>query len=200
VTSGHALAELEGLLAQILERPDAEAELSRVVDSRFGRNAAVLVLDMSGFSRTTRTRGIVAFLLMIHQMKRLAGPAIAGEGGVVVKAEADNLYCVFDTVPQALRAAEGILGRLAAANAATSEERCIYAAMGIGFGRILHIEGEDLFGDEVNLACKLGEDVAQQDQILLTQSAAAEAADAGLVSVAKEVTVSGLALPYGAYR
>lgn len=40
------------------------------------------------------------------------------------------------------------------------------AAVGIGFGRILNIESRDIFGDEVNLACKLGEDIAERSEIL----------------------------------
>lgn len=193
MTGGHALAELERLLSEILDRPDAEAELASAVDNRFGRDAAVLALDMSGFSRTTQRRGIVAFLLMIQQLKRIAGPVIADEGGELVKAEADNLYCLFDSVAQAVRAAEGILGALTDANCTAAEDCHIYAAIGIGFGRILHIEGEDLFGDEVNLACKLGEDIAESGQILLTAAAAGHAADPG---TPLEVSISGLALPY----
>jgi adenylate cyclase len=200
MTSRIALAELERMLADILQRPHAEAELTRAVDARFGRDAAVLVLDMSGFSRTTQQRGIVAFLLMVQQMKRLAAPAIAHEGGVVVKAEADNLYCLFDDVPQALRAAEAIMERLSLANRQLADDRCIYASIGIGFGRILYLEGEDLFGDQVNLACKLGEDLAGRGQVLLSAVAADKAAAAGFDTTERSASVSGLTLAYGQWR
>lgn len=196
MTGGNALAELERLLSDMLDRPDAEDEVAQAIDARFGREAAVLALDMSGFSRTTRQRGIVAFLLMIHRMKQLAGSAIAAEGGVVVKAEADNLYCLFDGVAQAVRAAQAIHAALDDENRACAEERCLYAAIGIGYGRILHLPGEDLFGDEVNLACKLGEDIAQAGQILLTAAAAEQAEAAGLPTTGHHVNVSGLDLPY----
>jgi class 3 adenylate cyclase len=194
MTGGHALAELERMLAAMLDRPDAEDELAAAIDHRFGCDAAILTLDMSGFSRTTRQRGIVAFLLMIQRMKQLAGPAITVEGGEVVKAEADNLYCLFPDVPQALRAAGAILRQLDEANLAFAADRCIYAAIGIGFGRILHIPGEDLFGDQVNLACKLGEDVAQQGEVLLTAAAAERVPGAALQQQA--VVISGLDVPY----
>lgn len=37
-----------------------------------------MVLDMSGFSRTTKTQGMVPFLLMIRQMKLVAAPGSTG--------------------------------------------------------------------------------------------------------------------------
>jgi class 3 adenylate cyclase len=42
---------------------------------------------------------------------------------------------------------------------------------GIGFGDVLELE-EDVFGLEVNLASKLGEDHARPGEVLLTSSAA----------------------------
>ena len=43
--------------------------------------------------------------------------------------------------------------------------------MGIGYGPTLVIAGKDLFGHEMNMACKLGEDIAGQGEILLTAAA-----------------------------
>ena len=40
--------------------------------------------------------------------------------------------------------------------------------VGIGHGRILKIGDEDVYGHEVNLASKLGEDAAKGDEILAT--------------------------------
>jgi class 3 adenylate cyclase len=87
-------AHLERLLQQMLERPADEAELSRELEEQFAETRAVLVLDMSGFSRTTQLRGIVAFLLMIHRMRQIVTPVIEAHGGLVIKAEADNLLCL----------------------------------------------------------------------------------------------------------
>ncbi|HSQ21131.1 MAG TPA: adenylate/guanylate cyclase domain-containing protein, partial [Blastocatellia bacterium] len=49
--------------------------------------------------------------------------------------------------------------------------RDIVGSIGIGYGATLVIDEEDIFGAEVNIACKLGEDVAGKSEILLTQSA-----------------------------
>ncbi len=189
-------ANLERILEDLMERPDAHEELARQVDEQFGETRAVLVLDMSGFSRTTQRRGITVFLLMIHQMRLIATPAIEANGGIVVKAEADNLYCLLETVAGAVNAAREIRQRLDAANLILPEERRLYASIGIGHGRILNIDEEDLFGDEVNLASKLGEDVADRGEILLTDAARAEAARSGIETRQETVSISGLSLNY----
>jgi len=43
--------------------------------------------------------------------------------------------------------------------------------VGIGYGRILQLD-DDLFGDEVNVAYKLGEDVAGPGEVLVSEAAA----------------------------
>ncbi|HEX8442850.1 MAG TPA: adenylate/guanylate cyclase domain-containing protein [Allosphingosinicella sp.] len=189
-------SNLERLLQEMLDRPASEAEITREIEEEFGETRAVLALDMSGFSRTTQRRGIVAFLLMIHQMKRIARPVIEANDGIVVKAEADNLFCLLETTTGAIKAAREIIGRLETVNLVLPEDRRLYASIGIGWGRILNVDERDLFGDEVNLASKLGEDVAEKNQILLTQAAQAIAAQSGLDTREASVSISGLTLNY----
>src|SRR5690349_4508173 len=93
---------LDGLLSQIIEHPEMRVEISEEIERDFTQRRALLVLDMSGFSRTTQVHGVVSFLLMIHQMRLLAVPTIEDCDGTLVKAEADNLYCLFDNVDDAV--------------------------------------------------------------------------------------------------
>lgn len=188
--------ELERLLGELIERPEAEADIAREIAAVFEETRAILVLDMSGFSRATRRLGIIACLAMIHRMKRLAGPPVEANGGFIVKGEADNLFCLFDSVAGAVAAARAIVRRLDDTNPQVPEEQRLYAAIGIGFGPVLNIDRHDLFGDEVNLASKLGEDIAQGSEILLTQAANAEAAAAGIATRPEAVSISGLSLTY----
>jgi adenylate cyclase len=188
-------ANLDRLLQDMLDRPEAQDRIVAEIEDAFGEDAAVLVLDMSGFSRTTRQHGIVRFLLMIFQMRILAQSAITGNGGSLVKSEADNLYCRFETADDALRAAMEIIERLETVNPLLPSERRLYASIGIGFGKILFIEDHDLFGDEVNLASKLAEDVAQGGEVLMTEAARASLV-ADVDAVDKTIGVSGLTLSY----
>ena len=68
--------------------------------------------------------------------------------------------------------------------------------MGIGYGRILNIADHDLFGDEVNLASKLGEDIAGMGEILLTSAARAEIDDEAIQTPERTISVSGISLTY----
>jgi len=193
--AGNTHARLDALLSRIIQEPEKRGEITAEIERDFTQRRAVLVLDMSGFSRTTQLHGIVEFLLMIHQMRLLAVPTIEACSGVLVKAEADNLYSLFERTDDAVRAAREIIGRLSTVNVLLPADRRLYASIGIGFGEVLVLDGEDLFGDEVNLASKLGEDVAQGGEVLLTEAARAEL-DAAVTTTPGRVSISGLALTY----
>lgn len=189
-------ATLGRLLDEMIEAPDRIATLAQTIDQVFCETRAIMVVDMSGFSRTTQRHGIAAFLLMVHQMKRLATPEIEDKGGLLVKAEADNLYCLFDTTDDAVRAARAIVRQLNAANLILPEDRRLYASVGIGFGPVLNIEDQDLFGTEMNLACKLGEDIAGRSEILLTEGARATLTLKNVETRPEQLAISGLTLSY----
>lgn len=189
-------ATLGRLLDEMIEAPDRIADLARTIEQVFCETRAIMVLDMSGFSRTTQRHGIAAFLLMVHQMKRLALPEIEDKGGLLVKAEADNLYCLFDRTDDAVRAGRAIVRQLNAANLILPEARRLYASIGIGYGNVLNIDDSDLFGDEMNLTCKLGEDIAQRSEILLTEGAHATLTLRNIETRPEQLSISGLALNY----
>lgn len=196
VAHRNSRANLERLLSDMIEQPERREEITSTIETIFAQDKAVLVLDMSGFSRTTRQHGIVSFLLMIHQLKRIARPAIEAQAGLIIKAEADNLFCLFDTAADAVQAAREIVGRLTTVNVLLPEDRSLYASVGIGYGRILNVADEDLFGDEVNLASKLGEDVAERGAVLLTPNAHAQLQDASIQIREETLSISGLSLSY----
>jgi class 3 adenylate cyclase len=196
VATRNSRATLERLLSEVLRHPDRQAEIIQTIESVFRRRKAVMVLDMSGFSRTTQRHGIISFLLMIHQMQLIARPCVEEKGGLVIKADADNLFCLFDTVAEAVGACREIIERLDAANLVLPEDQHLYAAFGIGYGDILNVDDEDIFGNEVNLASKLGEDVARKGEVLLTTAARAELEGTGLEAQPETVSISGLELDY----
>lgn len=189
--------ELDSLLDELLAEPGRREELERRIAESFVAERAVLVLDMSGFSRTTQTFGIVEYLLVIRRLRALATPVVAELGGDIVKAEADNLFCLFPSVPAAVAASREIASGLEGAGAPVEGGRELYVSVGIGYGPVLLIGDEDVMGNEVNLACKLGEDVAEYGEILLTKAAARELAGAETLD-ARLVSVSGLELRHHA--
>jgi adenylate cyclase len=186
----------ETLVKMMQEQPDWKDDIAKAIEETFTQERAIMVLDLSGFSRTTQKKGIISFMLMINQMRRLATPMVARRGGTVVKAEADNLFCLFPSASDAVAAAQEIAGQLDTANVVLPSDSALYASFGIGYGQVLNIADEDLWGDELNQTSKLGEDIAEKGQILLTESAWGQVKDEGLEASEQHVTISGLDLIY----
>ena len=187
-------ANLEKLLQERNEHPERMAEIDEKINATFRKNYAILVMDMSGFSRTTVRYGIIHFLAMIHRMQGIVKPIISECGGTVVKEEADNIFAVFPDVKSAVEAAIDSLKQTAAVNTTLPPEMDIYLCIGIGCGDVLMLEGEDMYGSEFNLASKLGEDLAERGEILLT-SAAFEKLEGDKQDWQKmELSISGLEL------
>lgn len=168
--AGPPCRELERLLDLRNAHPRLVRTLDREIAARFGTCVAVLVLDMAGFSVSVRRHGIIHHLALIRRMNCLAGEAVARYGGAVVKFEADNCYAVFPTVAAALRAARHMARAAARTRATAPRSGRIEVSIGIGYGDIL-LAADELFGDEVNIASKLGEDLAGPGEILLTAAA-----------------------------
>jgi adenylate cyclase len=192
----HSRQALGQLLNDMISFPERRAEIAQNIEDTFGQCRAVLTLDMSGFSRTTQQHGIISFLLMIHQMQLICRPCVEQSGGTVIKTDADNLFCLFDKVADAVKASQEIITRLNAVNVVLPADRQLYVAFGIGYGKILNIGNEDIFGDEMNLACKLGEDIAERGEILLTPAAMAELNGSGITMREGAVSISGIHLNY----
>lgn len=191
----HDRAYLRRLLSQRNQSEGRVAEIDAAIEHAFVRTVAMLVLDMCGFSRITARHGIIHFLAMVHQMEQAARPAIAGNGGEVVKQEADNLFAVFSHPEQALEAALDIGRALDAMNAVQPPEAALQASIGIGYGPTLVIAEKDLFGHEMNHACKLGEDIAGPGDIYLTGNACQALPQGRYVFSEAPHTIGGAVLP-----
>jgi len=139
--------------------------------TEYGTERAVFVLDMSGFSLLTRKYGIVHYLSMVKRMQKTTEPIVKSYGGSMIKYEADNCFAVFPGPLSAVNAALAMQHAFEASNLMTSDDLDISISCGIDYGKILVIHGEDCFGDAVNRASKLGEDVAAAREILITKEA-----------------------------
>jgi class 3 adenylate cyclase len=182
---------LDRLLAARNEHPERLSEIDRQIWEAFGATRAVWVLDMCGFSRLTVRYGITHFLAMIHRLHSLVRPIVVAEKGKVVKTEADNVFATFADVGAAIAAARRVQEQLGAANAFLPEDWDLHASIGIGFGDILVIGDDDFYGNELNLASKLGEDVAGPGEIYLTEAAWQRAGTAAGPGAAAPVNVAG---------
>ena len=185
---------MERLLQERVEHPELAAEIDARIKEVFGETLAVFVMDMTGFSRQTIRRGIIHFLAQIHRMHSVATPVIESHGGEVIKYEADNVFAVFPDVEQAVDAAVELDRSLELVDTMLPDECDMHGEFGIGYGEVLVVENEDLYGSEVNLASKLGEDLAQRGEILLTDAAFARVDPGRREYEQLSMSVSGLDL------
>lgn len=146
-------------------------KLEETIWREYGRENTVLVLDMSGFSLLTRKYGIVHYLSMVRRMQLTAEPIVTGHDGRVIKFEADNCFAVFPSPLSAVRAAISLQHAYNSANLLTSDDLDIHISIGIDYGKILIVNNEDVFGDAVNRACKMGEDIGTAGEILISKEA-----------------------------
>ena len=150
---------------------DKWREVEDDIWNMFGQEAAVLVTDMSYFSQVTKELGIVYYLTMIKKMQDIVSMSVVRHQGEVIKFIADNSFSIFESVDQALAAIIEININMAISNRNTTRERDIVMCSGIDYGKFLNINGSDLYGETVNLASVLGEDIADPFDILLSQNA-----------------------------
>lgn len=192
--SNKTRAALAALLQERNEYPERVAEVDARIRETFGETHAILVMDMSGFSRLTIAHGIIHFLSMIHRMQQIVRPTIEEHKGEVIKWDADNVFSIFPEVEAAVEAAIDIMKRFSAVNTMLPDEMDVNGKFGIGYGEMLIVEQEDLYGSEVNLASKLGEDLAQRDEILLTEAAYSRVDTAARKYTEMKMSISGLEL------
>jgi adenylate cyclase len=183
----NSLAAFEALLRQRQLQPQRATAIDAEIEARFGQKLAVVVMDMAGFSQLAVEAGIIPSLAQVYRVRSHTIPVVEAHGGRILKLEADNVYAVFPTAEQALMAMETVLQRLRAED--------LHASIGIGFGEVLVVGERDVFGHEMNLASKLGEDVAAADEILLTAAAYAALPRPLARAAQGQVEVSGLTVP-----
>jgi len=161
------------LIADFSDLSDAdEQEAARGrIWNEFGVEGAVFISDMASFSSTSRKVGVCHFLKLIHRARQLVSPLIAANKGKLLKCDADNCYAFFDNTDDAIQASFDINAALFKSNTEYRMEEQIYLSVGIDYGRVLLIDDIDFFGDPVNTASKLGEDLAIKSETLVTKRA-----------------------------
>lgn len=162
----------------------------------YGAELVVFVLDMSGFSLLTRKYGIVHYLSMVRRMQLTTEPIIKSYGGSMIKYDADNCFAVFPDSLSAVNAAIAMQHAFNAANILSSDDLDIHIACGIDYGKLLMIGHDDCFGDPVNRASKMGEDVAAAGEILVSKDAMQMIpAEAGIKAHEVNISISGISIP-----
>ena len=118
------------------------------------RLSAILAGDIAGYSRLMGAdeEGTLA-TLRAHRGEFL-DPTIAQHRGRIVKTTGDGILLEFSSAVDAVRCALDVQRGMAKRNAATQRDQRIEFRIGVNVGDII-IEGDDIFGDGVNIAARL---------------------------------------------
>ncbi len=172
-------------------------ELDAQLEERFGETCATLVLDSTGFTRTTKVMGTGFFLSIIQQMRSICETITDRFGAIQSRSYADNYFAEFATVDEAVAAAFALHQHFDDNPVSLLGEKDHFGvSIGIGYGRVVRSEHEGVYGNEMNYASKLGEDTAKRGETLLTEAAYNALANPQSVVVEKtSVTTSGVQMP-----
>ena len=159
--------------SDIRDPADQEKARSKIWED-YGTEGAVFISDMASFSSTSRKIGVCHFLKMIHRARQIIAPIIADNNGTLLKCDADNCYAFFKDTKDAIQASFDVNAALFESNDRHPISEQIYLSVGIDYGRVLLIGEMDYYGDPVNTASKLGEDLAIKAETLVTERAIAK--------------------------
>lgn len=149
-----------------------EDSIKKNVWDHFGVEVAALVIDSVGFTRTTQAKGIVYFLTQLAKSRKITMQIMDEHKPISYSFHADNCYAFFKDVDLAFNAAIKLQKMIKTASIPLVGDEYFGLSIGIGFGKLLKAGShEDYFGDEMNIASKLGEDTGSRDDILLSDNA-----------------------------
>jgi class 3 adenylate cyclase/pimeloyl-ACP methyl ester carboxylesterase len=118
------------------------------------RLAAILAADVVGYSRLMGTDEVGTLAALKAHRRELIDPEIAAHHGRMVKTTGDGALVEFASVVDAVGCAVAIQRGMVNRNANVAEDNRIVFRIGINVGDII-IDGEDIFGDGVNIAARL---------------------------------------------
>ena len=132
------------------------------------RLAAILAADVAGYSRLmSRDEEGTLHRLKSH-LGELIEPHIAAHRGRIVKRTGDGLLVDFASAVEAVRCAVAIQAGMTDRNRGAPDDTRIEFRIGINLGDVI-IEGEDIYGDGVNIAARL-EGLAEPGAIFVSRA------------------------------
>ena len=162
------------------------------------RLAAILAADVVAFSRMMGAdeEGTLARLKRVRE--EVTDPAVAAFRGRIFKTTGDGILAEFPSVVDAVRCAAKVQTEMAKRDAEPAERRIVFR-VGVNLGDVI-VEGEDLFGDGVNVAARL-EGICEPGGVAVSASAYDQVRDKLKLAFIDrgEQTVKNIARPVRVY-
>ena len=116
--------------------------------------AAILAADVVGYSRLMGEDEAGTLAALKTHREELIDPTIAKHDGRIVKLMSDGALVEFASAVDAVECAVAIQKGMAQPNSEVPEDKRIVFRIGINIGDVI-VEGDDLYGDGVNIAARL---------------------------------------------
>lgn len=134
------------------------------------RLAAIVSIDVAGYSRLMGDDEI-GTLAALKAHRNAIDPLVFNHGGHIVKTTGDGALIEFPSAVSALQSMREIQRVMAERNESLGDDRRMQFRVGLHVGEIIQ-DGDDIFGDSVNIAARLQE-AAEPGGIWLSGEAAA---------------------------
>jgi adenylate cyclase len=129
------------------------------------RLAAILSADVVGYSRLMGIDEAGTLGMLRAHRTELIDPTIAEHKGRIVKTIGDGLLVEFASAIDAVECAVAIQRGMVVRNANVPGERMVVFRIGINLGDVI-IQGDDIYGDGVNVAARLQESAEPGDVLI----------------------------------
>ena len=159
------------------------------------RLTAIVSADVVGYSRLMGRDESGTLAALRDRRRESIDPSIAAHGGRIVKTMGDGLLLEFPSVVEAVRCALEIQEAMARLNEAIPPDRRLTFRIGVHVGDVI-VEGDDIFGDGVNVAARL-QAIAEPGSICVSHQVYEEVRDRLALAFADggERTLKNIARP-----
>lgn len=118
------------------------------------RLAAILAADVAGYSRMMAANETATFATLQRHRTEVLIPTIALHHGRVVKLMGDGILAEFPSIVEAVDCAVKVQQGMAQRNDGLSDRERVAFRIGVHLGDVM-VDGDDLYGDGVNVAARL---------------------------------------------
>ena len=131
------------------------------------RLAAILAVDVVGYSRLMEADEASTLALLKQRRKLVIEPLVDKHGGRIVKLMGDGVLVEFLSAVDAVACAVELQRQMDRANTDTPESRRIVLRAGVNLGDVM-VDAGDIYGDSVNIAARL-EQLAEPGGIVISR-------------------------------
>ncbi|HVH81649.1 MAG TPA: adenylate/guanylate cyclase domain-containing protein [Stellaceae bacterium] len=164
------------------------------------RLTTIVIGDVVGYSRLMSIDEEGTHARVSGLFQQMLEPSVCRRGGILIKTNGDGFLAEFASVVEAVRCALDIQEHVAEENVDATPERKIALRIGINLGDVI-AEGDDIFGDGVNVAARL-EALATPGSIVVSRSVRDHVRDKLKLCFEDmgEIAVKNIARPVRAFR